>query len=172
MWCLLLSAGFLFTPLRSDSLLTLQFTLFGKQDSALCVGFASSWHGDRPPTKPDDNAQQPQQTRPTKLPIRANRVQNIKERNYEDSRGQSHKGAFLQLKLLEILKTTFTFVFAFIRNTIYLFLLYIVLLWFPWWTPGYVKIKITKFLKLGPCHDTQSKHTRASDIHHDVNTSS
>lgn len=73
-WCLLLSAGFLFTPLRPDSLLTPQFTLCGKQDSALCVGFASSWHGDRPRTKPDDNAQQPQQTQPTKLPIRANRV--------------------------------------------------------------------------------------------------
>ena len=63
--CLLLSAGFLFTPLCPDSLQTLQFTLCGKQDRTLCVGFPSSWHGHRPPTKPDDNAQQPQQTQQT-----------------------------------------------------------------------------------------------------------
>lgn len=73
-WCLLLSAGFLFTPLCPDSSLALQFTLCGKQDRTLCVGFPSSWHGYRPPTKPDDNAQQPQQTKPTKLHIRVNRV--------------------------------------------------------------------------------------------------
>lgn len=68
-WCLLLSAGFLFTPLCPDSLQTLQFTLCGKQDRTLCVGFPSSWHGYRPLTKPGDNAQQPQQTRSAKLCI-------------------------------------------------------------------------------------------------------
>lgn len=76
-WCLLLSAGFLFTPLCPDSLQTLQFTLCGKQDRTLCVGFPSSWHGYRPPTKPDDNARQPQQTQPTKLHTSKPSVQNI-----------------------------------------------------------------------------------------------
>lgn len=43
-WCLLLSAGFLFTPLCPDSLLTLQFTLCGKQDRTLCwLSFQLAW---------------------------------------------------------------------------------------------------------------------------------
>lgn len=35
-WCLLLSAGFLFTPFCPNSLLTLQFTLRGKQVRTVC----------------------------------------------------------------------------------------------------------------------------------------
>lgn len=57
--CLLLSAGFLFTLDCLDSLLTLQFTLSGKQERTLCIGFPYSWHGYRSLTKPDNNAQQP-----------------------------------------------------------------------------------------------------------------
>lgn len=97
-WCLLLPAGFLFTPLCPDSLLTLQFTLCGKQDRTLYVGFPSSWHSYRPPTKADDNAQQPQHASPTKLHMRVNnRVQNtvISMKLLEGLLDHFHKITFL-----------------------------------------------------------------------------
>lgn len=128
-WCLLLSAGFLFTPLCPDSLLTLQFTLCGKQDRTLCVGFLSSWQGYRPPTKPDNNAQQPQEN-PTNITLYMSKqsAQKITQLS-EDPHGHLREENFcnykadrdLHLSLLMILKTQFSRVFAFVRNTFFLF---------------------------------------------------
>lgn len=74
---LLLSAGFLFTPLCPDSLQTLQFTLCGKQDRTLSVtAFCPAGTGTDQWPRPTQQAQQTQATEPH---LSANSVWSIKK---------------------------------------------------------------------------------------------
>lgn len=147
-WCLLLSPGFLFTPLCPDSLLALQFTLCGKQDRTLCwLSFQLAWiqTTNRTWQQCTTTATNPanktsymckQSVRNTWHAIQRGSTRSVAGRrsfcNHRACGGL--KFSLLLLYYINI-KTSSCCVFAFVPNTLYIFSLLLtqeILLWFPW----------------------------------------